>query len=205
MSILAYFTQSFLIGFVIAASFGPIGMLCVRKTIEIGFSGAIAVGLGAALADGFYGFVAGAGLTFISNFLLEKTNFIKLSGGLLLLYMAYREFRSSPHKPKPLASKFKSLSKLTSQTFFLTLTNPLTILSFLGIFASIGGDNIDINKTVWMVLGIFIGSMFWWCILGKITLETKHYIADKWLYKLHYITAFILFIFGIYAIFSTLF
>lgn len=100
MSILAYFSQSFLIGFVIAASFGPIGMLCVRKTIEIGFAGALAVGLGAALADGFYGFIAGAGLTVISNFLLEKTDIIKLLGGLLLIYMAYKESKSNPEKPK---------------------------------------------------------------------------------------------------------
>lgn len=177
-------------------------MLCVRKTIEIGFVGALAVGLGAALADGFYGFVAGAGLTVISTFLLEKTDTIKLLGGLLLIYMAYKESKSSPLKPKPITSKFKSLSKLTSQTFFLTLTNPLTILSFVGIFASIGGDNIDLNKTSWMVSGIFIGSMFWWCILGTITLKTKHYIADKWLHKLHYLTALILLIFGVYAIFS---
>ena len=200
MSILFYLIKSWIIGIAIAAPVGPIGTLCIRKTLELGFVGAIAVGFGAALADAVYGVIAATGLTIISEFLLAKAVFIKLFGGVFLLYLAWKEAKSNPSKTI-ISNSSKEFIKLSSTVFFLTLTNPMTILSFIGIFASIGGDNITATESIIMVAGIFLGSMSWWMILGTIITKAKAYLNLEWI---KYLSATILACFGIFSIGSTL-
>jgi putative LysE/RhtB family amino acid efflux pump len=203
MSILLYLIKAWMIGIAVAAPVGPIGMLCIRKTLELGFKGAILVGLGAALADSCYGLIAALGLSGLSHFLLEKVVIIKIIGGLFLFYLAYKEIKSITPSVSKLV-KSKSSIKIVIEIFFLTLTNPMTILSFIGIFASISGGAITSIESLSMVLGVFLGSMTWWVILGSIIVKIKHKLPEIWLHRIKYLSGFILAGFGLFAVISGL-
>jgi putative LysE/RhtB family amino acid efflux pump len=194
--------KAWIVGMAIAAPVGPIGMLCIRKTIELGFLGTIAVGLGAALADSIFGFIAALGVTAISHFLLEKVAVIKVIGGMFLFYLAYKEVRPEPISPK-ISRQHKGLSKLTVEIFLLTLTNPMTILCFIGIFSTIGSGSSIVELSI-IVFGIFLGSMTWWVMLGSIIIKIKHKLPEIWVNRVRYISAIILGGFGIVAIASVI-
>jgi len=204
MSMLIHLMEAWLIGIAIAAPVGPIGMLCIRKTLEIGLIGAIAVGLGAALADSAYGLVAALGLTAVSHFLLAKALYIKLVGGVFLLYLAYKELSVKPDTSVVKAVKNKNMGRLAAEVFFLTLTNPATILSFIGIFASIGGGATSTTEMFLLVLGIFLGSMTWWLFLGTLIVNIKHKLPESWIHRIRYLSAVILGGFGVWAVVSGL-
>ncbi len=164
---LLLFLKGFLIGFSIAAPVGPIGVLCIRRTLAYGRRSGLASGLGAATADALYGGVAAFGLTLISHFLIQQQFWFLLVGGVFLLYLGARAFLSHPDGDPPLTRRSDLTGDFLS-TVFLTLTNPLTILSFAAIFAGLGlgatgGTYIDAGV---MVLGVFLGSALWWWILS---------------------------------------
>ncbi|MBP9693429.1 MAG: LysE family transporter [Alphaproteobacteria bacterium] len=201
MSIHLYFFEAWIIGIAIAAPVGPIGMLCIRKTLEIGLKGALLVGLGAAIADAMYGMIAALGLTAISNIMLNMAGPLKLIGGLFLLYLAYKEITSAktPHEAH---IKEKSSLRMVIEVFFLTITNPATILSFLAIFASIGRGATSTLESLTLVLGIFLGSMTWWLILGFLISKIRHRLPKAWLERIKWLSCFIIGGFGLWAIIS---
>ncbi|MBX9697032.1 MAG: LysE family translocator [Alphaproteobacteria bacterium] len=196
-----YFTKAWVIGIAIAAIVGPIGMLFIRKTLEVGISGAIAVGLGATFADGIYGAIAALGLSAISHFLLEQSLYLKLGGGLFLLYLSYQDLKSDLD-PKAAKTKNKKPFGLGVEVFFLTLANPITIASFLAIFAGISVGPTSLMESLVIALGVLIGSLSWWIILGGILLKIRHKISQEWLHRIKYVSALILGTFGILAIVS---
>jgi threonine/homoserine/homoserine lactone efflux protein len=164
---LLFFFKGLLIGFSIAAPVGPIGVLCIRRTLAYGRPSGLASGLGAAMADALYGCVAAFGLTLISHFLIQQQFWFRLVGGAFLVYLGARTFLSHPGGEPPSARRSDLVGDFLS-TVFLTLTNPLTILSFAAIFAGLGlgtagGTYIEAGM---MVLGVFIGSAVWWWILS---------------------------------------
>jgi putative LysE/RhtB family amino acid efflux pump len=197
--------KAWLVGISIAAPVGPIGILCIRKTLELGFKGTILVGLGAALADSVYGLVAALGLSIISQFLLAKAALIKIVGGMLLLYLAYKEFKNKNLASEP-SLKSKADLRLGVEVFLLTLANPLTTLSFMSIFASMsdGDGPTTYAKALSMVLGVFLGSMTWWLILGSMLLRVKDKLSQTWLHRIRYVSALVLTGLGIVAIISGL-
>ncbi len=196
--------KTWLIGIAIAAPIGPIGMLCIRKTLEFGLRGTIAVGFGAALVDGLYSIIASTGLSAISCFLLKKIIYIKIMGGFFLLYLAFNELRILSISSQTIKNNTRELVKLTGEVFLLTLTNPMTILSFISLFASIIDNKINIVDSRWLVLGIFLGSMTWWLILGLFICKVKHKLPKNYISYINFISAFIIGGFGIYVIFSGL-
>lgn len=199
MSIAFILIESWCIGIAIAAPVGPIGLLCIRKTLETGLKGCLAVGLGAALADGVYGILAASGLSFLSDFLMEKSTLIKGIGGLFLLYLALREGKAGPPVSETSSSK-RTLLKTGSEVFFLTLLNPLTVLSFLAIFTSLGASGIGGRESFFMVLGIFLGSVSWWLILGGFLLKIKHRLSHRGMGLIRSFSALILAAFGLYTL-----
>lgn len=203
MSILLYLFKAWMIGIAIAAPIGPIGMLCIKKTLELGIKGALLVGLGAALADSVYGLIAALGLTAVSHIMISSSGALKLIGGVFLLYLAYKEAKSGPASNEAHVSA-KSRFKLVSEVFFLTITNPMTILSFVGIFASIGVGSSSTLESITMVVGIFLGSMTWWCVLGTVITKIQHKLPKICLERIKWISCFILASFGLVAIFSSL-
>jgi threonine/homoserine/homoserine lactone efflux protein len=164
---LTYFLRGLVIGVSIAAPVGPIGVLCIRRTLAEGRAAGFVSGLGAASADAVYGFMAAFGLTFISTFLVAHQSWIRLVGGLFLLFLGVRTL-TAPVSEKAAEVRDRGLLGNYLSIFLLTLTNPLTILSFAAVFAGLGvgaagGDYLAATTTV---LGVFVGSALWWLTLS---------------------------------------
>jgi len=130
-----FFLKGIFIGFAMAVPVGPIGILCIRKTLTEGRLRGLIIGLGAATADLLYGSVAAFGLTIISDTLVSQRIWIRLVGGALLFFLGIKIFRALPTDTKIRTNNGGILSSYLT-TVFLTLTNPLTIFSFLAVFAA---------------------------------------------------------------------
>ncbi len=165
---LRFFLKGLIIGFSIAAPVGPIGVLCIRRTLAEGRIPGFISGLGAATADALYGGIAGFGLTFISNFLIHQQMGFRLVGGAFLLYLGIKTFLARPAEG-PSTTEGKSLTSAYASTFFLTLTNPMTILAFAAIFAGLGvaSESKGYASAGILVMGVFLGSTLWWVILSS--------------------------------------
>ena len=160
------FLEGIIIGFAIAAPVGPIGVLCIRRTLAEGRASGFVSGLGAATADAVYGAIAAFGLTLITDFLLGGASWLRLVGGAFLLFLGVKTFLARPAE-RAAEARGAGLPGAYASTFFLTLTNPTTILSFAAIFAGLGvtGAN-DALSAALLVLGVFLGSAAWWLVLS---------------------------------------
>ncbi len=173
---LTIFLKGIVIGFAMAVPIGPIGILCIRKTLTEGQLHGLIIGLGAATADLFYGCVAAFGLKVISNTIVTQRVWIRLVGGALLIFLGVRTFRARHVKPNiPISSSGFLRSYFT--TVFLTLTNPLTIFAFIAVFAALGlGNGLGSFSASALVAGVFIGSCLWFLSLSSgITLFRKKF------------------------------
>ena len=162
-----FFIKSLFIGFVIAAPVGPIGVLCARRTLLHGRRAGFFSGMGAATADAIYGFIAAFGLTFISEFLVDHQFSLRLLGGGLLLYLGIKAIMARPVKKTDLRHSARHFAGMYTSTFFLTLTNPMTILSFAAVFAGFGlaGTTGSVLSAGILILGVYLGSAVWWLFL----------------------------------------
>jgi len=162
----ALFLKGLLFGFVLAATVGPMWVLCFRRTLAQGPLAGFASGMGIAVADGLYGAVAAFGLTAISGFLLRHSYAIGLIGGIFLLYLGVKTLLADPELKESAASPAGLLQGFLS-TLGLTLANPPTILAFVAIFAGLGlASNADYAAASLVVLGVFLGSASWWILLA---------------------------------------
>lgn len=160
------FIKGFGIGFVVAAIVGPIALLCIRRTLSEGQAVGLAVGLGAAIADVVFAVIAGLGLTLISDFLTSYQVLLRVLGGIFLLYLGIKTFFEKPVQ-KVASVDATGLIGTTLSTFFLTLTNPVTIFSFTGIFVGLGiaPEATSMVPVALLASGVFLGCMTWWTIL----------------------------------------
>lgn len=197
------FLRGLLIGISIAAPVGPIGVLCIRRTLAEGrFSGLVS-GLGAASADAIYGIIAGFSLTFISGFLVAQQTWLRLFGGLFLCYLGFRTFLSPPPK-ESVKIQSKGLAGNYFSIFFLTLTNPMTILSFAAIFAGLGlaQNGAGYLSASLMVFGVFSGSAIWWLALSLGVGCFRDRVTPIWMHRINRFSGMVIFTFGIIAIIS---
>ena len=166
---ISFLLRGLIIGFSIAAPVGPIGVLCIRRTLAEGRASGLVSGLGAATADAIYGCIAGFGLTFISSILISQQGWLRLVGGGFLCYLGLKTFLARPVEQAALATG-NGLIGAYASTFFLTLTNPMTILSFAAIFAGLGVASASGHyaSAGVLVLGVFIGSALWWLTLSGV-------------------------------------
>lgn len=169
---LGLFLRGIVLGFSIAAPVGPIGILCIRRTLASGPRSGFVSGLGAATADAVYGGVAAFGLTAISSLLIGQQQWLRLIGGLFLCVIGIQAVRAQPGaEPSAVGTRGGRLAGDYLSTLGLTLTNPTTILSFVAIFAGVGWvtegqDQRDFGSAAWLVAGVFSGSTAWWLILS---------------------------------------
>jgi threonine/homoserine/homoserine lactone efflux protein len=173
---LTIFLKGIIIGFAMAVPIGPIGVLCIRKTLTEGKLHGLIIGLGAATADLLYGCVAAFGLKVISNTIVTQRMWIRLVGGALLIFLGVRTFRARHVKANiPISSSGFLKSYFT--TLFLTLTNPLTIFAFIAVFAALGlGNGLGAFSASALVAGVFIGSCLWFLSLSSgVTLFRKKF------------------------------
>ncbi len=164
---LSILIRGVLIGFAIAAPVGPIGILCIRRTVSAGRIAGLITGLGAATADALYGAVAAFGLTLLTDFLVDQQDILRIVGAAFLVFIGVRTFRATP-ETEAAEIRGKGLLAAYLSTFFLTLTNPVTILSFAAIFAGLGatGGRAGGGNPMVLVLGVFFGSATWWLFLS---------------------------------------
>ncbi len=183
-----------MLGFAIAAPVGPIGLLCIRRTLAHGWRAGFVSGLGAATADTLYGLLAAFGITALATF-QRPAAFI---GGFLLIWMAYQTATSIPQKVATVRAGNMYLSTLA-----LTITNPATILVFLSLFAGVSGVSaLGVNDAVMLVVGVGLGSTMWWFVLASIAAWLGRDISTNGLSWLNRISGILIGGFGIAAIWS---
>lgn len=157
-----------LIGFAIAAPVGPIGLLCIRRTFAEGAARGLASGFGAATADAMYGLLAALGLGALTSVLLEHGAALRIGGGLLMAALAVAALRRAvrpPVRTAAAASTAAGLGGAFASTFALTAASPMTILSFVGVLAAFTTPGGGAAGGLWLVAGIFAGSVAWWMLL----------------------------------------
>ena len=165
-------------GFVIAAPVGPVNVFCIHRTIERGWKAGVVAGLGAAAADTIYGAVAGFSISFVIALLIREIFWVRLVGGILLIGIGLLYLRRSP-QPLDAGKDGAEHSDVTS-AFLMTLMNPTTVLSFLAVLAALRMDESrPWGQTVFLVAGIFLGSMTWWIVLSAAVNHFREKINDR--------------------------
>ena len=202
---IAFLLRGLAIGFSIAAPVGPIGVLCIRRTFAEGRASGFVSGLGAASADAIYGCIAGFGLTSVSNLLVSQQVWLRLIGGVFLCYLGIKTLLSKPAE-QAASAKGNGLVGAYASTFFLTLTNPMTIISFAAIFAGLGlastsGSYVSAGL---LVLGVFIGSALWWLILSGGVGVFREKFNPRGLQWINKISGAIITGFGLFALLSVI-
>ena len=192
-------------GVAIAAPVGPVNVLVISRTIEKGWKSGLVSGVGAALADTFYGSIAGFSITLIINFLIREQRPIKIAGGLLLMAIAVVYTFKQPRSLREKRGGGADNSDLTS-TLLLTLTNPTTILSFLAVLGALGmGGQRPWWSTLLLVGGIFGGSMAWWIVLIVVANRLRDGFTDRTMLRMNKVAAVAIGGFGIFTFLSGLF
>jgi len=195
---LSFILRGFIIGISIAAPVGPIGVLCIRRTLTDGRLTGFLYGLGAATADMVYGAIAAFGLTVIMDLLMDQAIWLRLLGGTFLLYLGIRTLFSKP-ADKAAQTNHNGLIGAYLSTFFLTVTNPMTILAFIGIFAGampIGAK----NSPLILVAGVFVGSAFWWLALSLGVGLMRERLGPNLMLWINRLSGMIILVFGIYIL-----
>ena len=200
---IVFLLKGLLIGFSIAAPVGPIGVLCIRRTLANGRISGFVSGLGAATADGLYGTIAAFGLTLISDVLVGQQMWFRIIGGSFLLYLGIKTFLSKPSE-KSASDKKGNLFGDYISTFFLTIMNPITILSFVAVFAGLGLSDLSGNyiSAILMVSGVILGSIGWWLILSNVINLFRAKLNPASLKIVNWISGGIMMVFAVIAFVS---
>lgn len=192
--------KGMVIGLAIAAPVGPIGLLCMRRSLEQGRAAGLATGLGAASADAAYGAVAAFGLTAISGALVAQQLWLNLGGGIFLVYLGVRTAFSAPADAAG-TPPVMGLLKAYSSTLLLTLTNPLTIMSFAAVYAGLGlNAGGSAGAAVGVVSGVFLGSALWWLLLSSSASMLRGRLGPLALRRINILSGGTIALFGLYAL-----
>ena len=195
--------RGLILGFSIAAPVGPIGILCIRRTLAQGRTVGVVSGLGAATADLVYGILTGFGLTFVSGLLVGQQFWFRLVGGIFLLFLGVTTFLARPaEQAARVNAQPGKLFGAYFSTFLLTLSNPMTILSFAAVFSGMGlgashGTYLD---AALLVGGVFLGSAAWWLLLSTGVSLLRSRINGSVLVWVNRAAGVVLVVFGILAL-----
>lgn len=196
-----WFIKGIIIGFLIAMPVGPIGVLCIRRTLAEGRLSGMASGLGAATADACYGCLSGFGLTFITGALTAHQDWLQSVGGAVLCWLGWRTFRAHPFISQVNVAHGRGLVGAYASTFLLTLTNPMTILAFAGIFAGAGlgaGPGSRLAAGL-LIAGVFTGSSCWWLLLSGAVGLMRARVGEREMQWINRLSGAVIIAFGIVA------
>ena len=196
---LGVFVRGIALGFSIAAPVGPIGLLVIRRSLADGRAAGLATGLGAAAADAVFGAIAGLGLTAITALLAGGSFWLKLVGGLFLCVLGVRAARARPAEEADASGRAGHVRAFAS-TFALTLTNPMTIMSFAAIIASVGVGAAGPGGVAAFVAAVFVGSALWWLLLSAGVGMFRSRIAPRALGWINVASGLLLVGFGVVAV-----
>jgi threonine/homoserine/homoserine lactone efflux protein len=200
-----------LLGLTIAAAVGPISLLCIRRTLAEGRIVGLVSGLGVATADATYGAVAAFGLTAVTDVLVEGRRVLGLIGGVFLLWLAWRTFRAVPGEAAPDSAEATATSGSVRRrglpgaylsTLALTLTNPMTILSFAALFVGLGVTGDDAAGAATITAGVFLGSAAWWVILVAAVGALRSRVTPAGLRRVNMASGVLIGAFGVVALAS---
>jgi threonine/homoserine/homoserine lactone efflux protein len=195
----AWLARGFVLGFTIAAAVGPISLLVIRRTLAEGRLVGLASGLGVASADAIYGGIAAFGLTAITNVLVGGGRLLGLVGGIFLLWLAWQTTHSEPGTAA-VVERRSGLRGAYLSILGLTLTNPLTILSFGALFAGLAVNGRTPLDAGLLTLGVLAGSASWWLVLTTVVAALRTRITPAWLRAINYVSGVLIGIFGLIAI-----
>ena len=202
----AFFIKGLIFGFSIAAPVGPIGILCIRRSLTNGWRAGLLTGMGAATADAVYGCMAAFGLAGITGLLVAQKDWVQLFGGMFLIGLGLNIFFSKnevSHATRPVAGD--AMGYLSA--LLLTLTNPMTILSFTAVFAGMGLGTIGPRATPagWLVAGVFSGSMAWWVILSSASSYFNRHLNSGAMIWINRVSGMVLAVFGAAVVIGRIF
>jgi threonine/homoserine/homoserine lactone efflux protein len=200
----ALFLKTFLLGLSIAAPVGPIGLLCIQRTLRSGMSAGFLSGLGAATADACYGALAAYGLAAASQFFLEYRRLLAFGGGVFLLYLGLDILRARKAASEESSSQaaHEGVFRIWATTCLLTLANPMTILSFTALFSSLVGEMTwsSGNVPLVMISGFFAGSLAWWLFLSGSVALLRRAISPATTLVINRLSGAVILLFGAYAL-----
>jgi threonine/homoserine/homoserine lactone efflux protein len=196
-----------ILGFSASVPLGPMGLICIQKTLNRGKLAGMVSGAGAAAADTFFAVIAAFGISFISDFIQKEQFILRIVGSIILVLLGFKIFITNPaiQIRKQKGKKNNLIGDFVS-IFFLTLSNPITVFVFGAVFASTGilkGEN-SILDLIQVVVGVFSGAMLWWLILTSVVNIFRSKFRLKRLWWINKITGAFIVVFGIAAIIGTL-
>lgn len=202
--------KGIILGISVSAPLGPVGILCVQRTINKGWFAGFSMGMGAVMADVLYAVIAGFGITFISDFLDDQQLYLRIVGGIFLIYIGYRVFQTNPAKQirkqqreNKSTTTYKHIGNFLT-VFFLTASNPVTIIFFGATFAS---WHIPANEmsVALVIAGVATGAILWWGALSAIVNIFRQRIRLRNLWWINKITGIFVALLGLAALISLFF
>ena len=191
--------RGLILGFTIAAAVGPISLLVIRRTIAEGRIVGLASGMGVATADATYGAIAAFGLGAITDLLIGGQRILGLVGGIFLLWLAWQTARAEPTEPATTPDRKSGLPGAYLSILGLTLTNPMTILSFAALFAGLGIAPGNVAGAASLTLGVFLGSSAWWLLLTLVVGALRSRVTKAWLGRINVASGVVIGLFAIGA------
>jgi threonine/homoserine/homoserine lactone efflux protein len=195
-----FFLKSIIIGLSVAAPVGPIGLLCINRTLRYGWWSGLATGLGAATADVLYGTVAACGLTAVSRTLMGLHMWLGLLGGMFLIYLGIKTIMTE-RASHTTGALHNGLWKDYLSSVVLTITSPMTILTFVAVFAGLGLpiEGGPLTPVVF-VCGVFMGSALWWITLSGTIAKLHHTLPSRAMVYINYLSGVIITGLGVWSI-----
>jgi threonine/homoserine/homoserine lactone efflux protein len=208
MSLLFVIASGIFIGVIVAAPVGPVNLICIRRTLAFGRMNGFLSGAGAALGDGVFAVIVAFGLTAVSSFIQGYSGVIEVFGGTVLVAMGVYTFFSNPRAfknpeevPLPNSHDAGNLASAMTSTFFLTITNPVTMLGFMALFSGWLGiqpeqERVSLVTATILVGSVVAGSALWWAALSSFMGLFKGKMSFKRLKRINQVSGVMVAIFG---------
>lgn len=197
-----------ILGFSVSVPIGPIGVLCINRTMNKSYRSGFISGLGAAVADVVYGIIALFGVTMVTNFLSNQDIWFKLIGTSLLFILGTKLLFTKVNTTSKIVKRERKRDLLHDfvTTLLLTFANPVTVIAFVALYTAFGIETIELNtiNTLLLISGLFTGAMLWWTILVSLTIKYKHKINQKLFSKMNIISGSIIILFGVIFLVNSL-
>ncbi len=198
-----YLIAGLIIGFFVALPVGAAAVLCINRSIQDGFKAGFSTGLGVAIADLAYGFLAVFGLFAISGETLESQPVLRLAGALCIMFLGCRLMSQTPISSNQNLHQITTLKGIITG-FIVTISNPMTIIAFVAALSYVNYliEQIDYIRSSLIVIGIFLGSLSWWTILSVISIKLRENLTSKFMRNVNLSSGILIFIFGIFIVIS---
>lgn len=198
-----YLIAGLIIGFFVALPVGAAAVLCINRSIQDGFKAGFSTGLGVAIADLVYGFLAVFGLFAISGETLESQPVLRLAGALCIMFLGCRLMSQTPISSNQNLHQITTLKGIITG-FIVTISNPMTIIAFVAALSYVNYliEQIDYIRSSLIVIGIFLGSLSWWTILSVISIKLRENLTSKFMRNVNLSSGILIFIFGIFIVIS---